>query len=313
MVISLPYKLTLEYFKKKRIPIKDRIKRLNKFYLSKMNKKEYLKYLKDEERFFHQEKDLPEIINRNSSLPLELREKRRSKTYIYQTYRKYLEPITKEDILTVHKNKNELAVERAIYFTDTIVDYGWYYGKDSKRIYKKDYKFMIFRLTIGGRKDKAIGIRELKKIDSKISELLRWDKKAEDMIIGFHCQIEGEREDNVHLHYCIGLELTGMDVEESEEYVKECMDYLKDYWYRVTGRVMGYYGRDLDKCVEIGKEWVWINVEKPIYPKQKWYIDTVEDRNNVLEYVIYQCKDGKYLKDYRKENKGVRLGRVYFK
>lgn len=177
--------------------------------------------------------------------------------------------------------------------------------------------FMLVRLTIGSFKGneeylsrgRPLSIEELKKIVAKYNELKRWDKKIMEYVRGLFLNYEiGEEKGDWHIHNTTLIRLNPIDtIEKTKEEIftlyQERVGYIRDYWYRMAGRSIGYKGRDIEECERIGREWVNIDCRYPSMPFQYWYENCSADRNNLIDYLLYQCLWEEKTRKYREENK----------
>lgn len=231
----------------------------------------------------------------------------------YQTKETYLNPLSIEDFLKkkdVEYNKNSL--KRAIEFSYSV-----------NKCYKK-YNFARYTITLKSKRkiDSITGMERsdeeildiLKTLQSKFQSMKRYNASIDMRILSFFCTIEkGDNIGEWHIHYVpifhVGDIKKEMSDREKTNKLYQIRLEIGEYWYRVCGRLVSR-GADIsvERAIEVGKDWINVDMRYPDRPYQFWYEgNNVEDMNNLIVYLAYQCKENKMVKEAREGRKHMRL------
>lgn len=192
------------------------------------------------------------------------------------------------------------------------------------RLYEgdRDKELGMFRMTINLKdnillSDLGLGLESLKKINEKYIALRTRDSAIDDIIDGYYLNYELPDYGDWHMHYTIFTDNRLIFYKKKkEEDIPAIMDekikYIINHWYKMAGRVIENIRgenseKDIGRLIEKGKEWISINYSLPKYPLKYRYIDCLEDRNDQLDYLKYQCGMNKRTYDFKMENPNILL------
>lgn len=215
--------------------------------------------------------------------------------------------MTYQDIMKRYPTIDTNTAKRIILFTHDIL------GKDKgdNRIVKYD----ICRLTMTGRINEdgyhELTVKKIKEYLSHLVEMRRYDRFITGVVKGIYNNIQCSDDGIWHLHCVIVIKIKQDKWKDIEKEKRENRNKIKDYYYRVVGRVEGYHGRKIEECVKVGMHHVHITIDHPRYPDQRWYTTIVDDRNNLIDYIGYQCQENELMKAYRKMNKHKQLSTTH--
>lgn len=244
-----------------------------------------------------------------------IKAKRQNKIITQEDYMN-LRLLTISDLIkNIEKNKNKNipnrnALRSIYYFLSRL------YEED------RDRELGMFRMTINLKddillSDMGLGLTELKKINEKFNLIRKKNSYIDNIIIGYYLNYELSHREKWHMHYSIFTDNRPMyDWNETDTDIPFIMNRkmidIVEYWYRLAGRVLENIRgekseKDIKKVGEKGREWIVINYSLPKYPLKYRYIDCLEDRNDQLDYLKYQCGMNKRTYDFKMENPNILL------